>query len=75
MPHARQGTGREFFNTRPAFVVANILISLMHQTNCLLDQPIRRPEEDFLKDGGLRERLTCARLNARGQQAAHQQRQ
>jgi four helix bundle suffix protein len=56
---------RDFIETRPASVVANILISLIHQTNFLLDQQIRRLEQDFLKEGGLRERMTRARLAAR----------
>jgi len=45
--------------------VANILICLIHQTNDLLDQQIRRLERDFLKHGGLRERLPQARPAAR----------
>jgi four helix bundle suffix protein len=56
---------REFVETRPAPVVANIAISLIHQTNYLLDQQLRRLERDFLEAGGLRERMTRARLNAR----------
>lgn len=46
-------------------MVANILICLIHQANCLLDQQLRRLEQDFLKEGGRRERMTRARLNAR----------
>jgi four helix bundle suffix protein len=57
---------REFVETRPAEVVANIIVCLIHQTNYLLDQQIRRLEGDFLKEGGLRERMTRARLEARG---------
>jgi four helix bundle suffix protein len=59
---------REFIETRPAHTVANILICLIHQTNYLLDQQLRRLEQDFLKEGGLRERMTRARLNARAKQ-------
>ena len=59
---------REFIETRPGPVVANIIISLIHQTNYLLDQQIRRLEQDFLKEGGLRERMTRARLAARSHQ-------
>ncbi len=58
-------TFREFIETRPGPVVANIIISLIHQTNYLLDQQIRRLEQDFLQEGGLRERMTRARLAAR----------
>lgn len=56
---------RTYLETRPAEVVANILICLIHQTNYLLDQQLRRLEQDFLKQGGLRERMTRARLAAR----------
>lgn len=59
---------REFFETRPPVVVANIAICLIHQTNYLVDQQIRRMEKDFLKNGGLRERMTRARLEVRGKQ-------
>ncbi len=56
---------REFVETRPPQVVANIALCLIHQTNYLLDQQIRRLERDFVKEGGLRERMTRARLNHR----------
>jgi len=59
---------REFVDTRPAEVVANIGICLVHQTNYLLDQQLKRLEKDFLKDGGLRERMTRARLKERDRQ-------
>lgn len=58
-------TYREFCETRPAEVVANIALCLIHQTNYLLDQQIRRLEQDFIKEGGLRERMTRARLQHR----------
>ena len=61
-------TYRELFDTRPGTTVANMLVSLIHQTNYLLDQQLRRLQEDFLKEGGLRERMTRARLEARGQE-------
>ena len=56
---------RTYIETRPAPVVANILICLIHQTNYLLDQQLRQLEQAFLKDGGLRERMTRARLSSR----------
>ena len=59
---------RDFIDTRPGPIVANILICLIHQTNYLLDQQIRRLEKDFLNEGGLRERMTRARLAARARQ-------
>jgi four helix bundle suffix protein len=54
-----------YIETRPAEVVANILICLIHQTNYLLDQQLRQLEKAFLAEGGLRERMTRARLSAR----------
>lgn len=64
-PHVSFEAYREFVETRPADVVANIAICLIHQTNFLLDQQIRRLEQAFLKDGGIRERMTRARLRHR----------
>lgn len=61
-------TYREFVETRPAEIVANIAICLIHQANYLLDKQIKRLEEDFLKEGGLRERMTRARLQTRSNQ-------
>lgn len=58
-------TFREFIETRPANVIANIVICLIHQANYLLDQQIRRAESDFLDQGGIRERMTRFRLEAR----------
>jgi four helix bundle suffix protein len=58
-------TYREFCETRPEDVVANIAICLIHQTNYLLDKLIRRLEQDFIKEGGLRERMTRTRLEYR----------
>ena len=49
----------------PARVVANIALCLIHQTNYLLDQQLRRMEKDFLQEGGIRERITRARLQQR----------
>ena len=40
-----------YIETRPAQVVANILICLIHQTNYLLDQQLRQLEKAFLKEG------------------------
>lgn len=65
---------RSFVDTRPAEVVANIAICLVHQANYLLDQQLKRLEKDFLKDGGLRERMTKARLQARDQQRLDERR-
>jgi four helix bundle suffix protein len=56
---------RQFVETRPPAVVANIAICLIHQTNYLVDQQLLRLEKDFLEQGGLRERMTRLRLQYR----------
>ncbi|MFA5701279.1 MAG: four helix bundle suffix domain-containing protein [Desulfuromonas sp.] len=66
---------REFVETRPAEVVANIGICLVHQTNYLLDQQLKRLEKEFLKDGGLRERMTRLRLQERDRQRNQQRKE
>lgn len=58
-------TDRPFFEDRPPGTLANIAICLVHQANYLLDRQIRRLEKDFVKKGGLRERMTRARLQQR----------
>lgn len=58
-------TYRTFIETRSADVVANIALCLIHQANYLLDQQLRRLEQDFVKRGGIRERMTSARLHHR----------
>jgi len=65
-------TYRKIFETRPPETIANMLVCLIHQTNYLLDRQIRRMEEDFLKEGGLRERMTRARLQRRGRPGERQ---
>jgi four helix bundle suffix protein len=64
-PGVSYETYREFCDTRPAEVVANIALCLIHQANYLLDRQIRRLEQDFVKEGGLRERMTRIRLQYR----------
>ena len=59
---------RTYPETRPPEVCANILICVIHQTNYLLDQLIRQLEQAFLREGGLRERMTRARLQERQKQ-------
>jgi len=48
--------------------VANLAICLIHQANYLLDRQLTGLEKAFLKEGGLREKMTRARLQARSQQ-------
>jgi four helix bundle suffix protein len=56
---------REFVETRPAAVVANIAICLIHQASFLLERQIETLERQFLEEGGIRERMTKARIEFR----------
>jgi len=67
-PEETYETYREFCETRSAEVMANIAICLIHQANYLLNQQIRRMERDFIKEGGLRERMTRVLLQERERQ-------
>lgn len=52
-------------NPDPA-IAANVMIGLIKLTNYLLDRQIRHLEQAFVREGGLRERMTRARIEARG---------
>ncbi len=57
---------REFVETRSGEVVANLTICLVHQATYLLRRQLQRLEEDFVREGGLRERMTKVRRQRRG---------
>ena len=63
--HVTYETYRTYVETRPPEVVANIAICLIHQANFLLDRQLQRLQQDFVKDGGIRERMTRTRLDYR----------
>ena len=65
--HTTYESYRTYLETRPPEIVANIALCLIHQTNYLLDQQLLQLEQSFLTEGGLRERMTRARLAARAQ--------
>ena len=54
----------------PAICV-NVIVGLIKVTTYLLDRLLRRQERDFLEQGGLRERMTRARLAHRANQTYH----
>ena len=55
----------KFFKTRPADICANIAICLINQCTYLLNHQIKNLENEFLKEGGLRERMYNSRKNYR----------
>jgi hypothetical protein len=58
---------REAVHVRTDETVANIAIILIHQADVLLHRLIERQKSDFLKNGGIREQMTKARLDSRRQ--------
>ncbi|MBT0654729.1 four helix bundle suffix domain-containing protein [Geomobilimonas luticola] len=62
--HESYETYKPFIESRPPEIVANIIICLIHQANYLLDRQLKQLEAAFLVEGGLRERMTRARLDA-----------
>ena len=52
-------------STRPPETIANIAICLIKQNDYLMFKMLERLEADFLREGGFRERLTKARVEAR----------
>ena len=67
-PNASYDTFKKGIEHPDPAIAANVMIGLIKLTNYLLDQQLRRLEQDFLNDGGLRERMTRARLAARSKQ-------
>ena len=63
-------TYREWIEHDEPEVAANVIRHLVMQTTFLLDRQITRLEQEFLEKGGLRERMTTARLAARQEQSA-----
>ena len=57
-----------FIKKRPPDVCANIMICLINQCNYLLDRQISKLENEFVKQGGLRERMYNARMKYRKEQ-------
>ena len=67
-PGANYATFRKGIEHADPAICANVIAGLIKVTNYLLDQQLRRLEQDFLREGGLRERMTRARLAVRTQQ-------
>ncbi|MBN2449804.1 MAG: topoisomerase DNA-binding C4 zinc finger domain-containing protein [Lentisphaeria bacterium] len=58
-------TYRKHIESKDAEQVGNVMVCLCRQVCYLLDQQIQAIEEEFLREGGIRERMTRARLEAR----------
>jgi len=64
-PNANYDTFKKGIEHPDPTIAANVMIGLIKLTNYLLDQQLRHLEAAFVKEGGLRERMTRARLTER----------
>ncbi|MCP5523133.1 MAG: hypothetical protein H7A46_16475 [Verrucomicrobiales bacterium] len=67
-PGANYDTFRKGLEHRDPAICANVIAGLIKVTCYLLDHQLRRLEQDFLREGGLRERMTRSRMTARVRQ-------
>ncbi|MDD4968915.1 MAG: four helix bundle suffix domain-containing protein [Paludibacter sp.] len=67
-PDANYETYRKGIENPDPEVSANVMISLINVTSYLLAQQIKTLEREFLEEGGLRERMTQARIEVRKKQ-------
>jgi four helix bundle suffix protein len=65
VPDASYATFRKGIENTDAAISANVIIGLIRVTSYLLDRQIRYLEQAFVKEGGLRERMTRVRLRQR----------
>jgi four helix bundle suffix protein len=65
VPNANYETFRKGIEHADPVIVANVIIGLIRVASYLLDQQIRSLEKAFVKGGGLRERMTRARITER----------
>jgi len=66
IPNATYSTFRKGIENPDPAISANVIIGLIRVATYLLERQLRHLEEAFVKEGGLRERMTRARLKERG---------
>ena len=62
IPDATYATFKKGIENPDPVISANVIIGLIRVTSYLLDRQIRHLEQAFVKEGGLRERMTRARI-------------
>lgn len=67
-PDATYETFRKGIESSDPAVSANVMIGLINITSFLLAKQIKTLEKEFLQEGGLRERMSQARLDVRRKQ-------
>lgn len=65
-PNGNYETFRKGIENKDPEICANVIMGLIKVASFLLARQIKHLEEEFLKEGGLRERMTRARLVERG---------
>lgn len=60
-----ENTHKSICERRSPETIANLAICLINQAQYLLGKQLQRLEQDFTKEGGIRERMTKARLHSR----------
>ncbi len=65
IPNANYEIFRKAIENEKTEICANAMIGLIMVTNYLLNQQIKALEKAFINEGGLRERMTKARINKR----------
>jgi len=68
-PNANYETFKKGIEHSDPAIAANVLIGLIKLTNYLLDRQLRHLEKAFVEEGGLRERMTRARITERAKQS------
>ena len=64
-PNANYNTYQKGIESPDPEVSVNVMISLINVTSYLLAQQIKTLEKEFLEEGGLRERMSQARIEVR----------
>jgi four helix bundle suffix protein len=64
-PNANYDTFKKGIENEDPEICANVMIGLIKITTYLLSRQLKTLEEAFIKEGGLRERMTSARINYR----------
>jgi len=71
-PNSTYETFRKGIEHSDPTIAANVILGLIRVTCFLLDRQLARLERDFVENGGLRERMTQARLRERERQRREQ---
>ncbi len=72
-PGANYGTLKNGLEHADPAVAANAIIGIIKITNYLLDKQIKQLEQAFIAEGGIRERMTTARVRERARQKGQEQ--